>query len=177
MEASDRFRSSCRDCDNTRHRKQRKNPEYHTWENKRTAARNIKKYQSDPVYRKRVLAARRKQYHNDPIYRNKILSACKLRRENSHGLSKNKKKELFLKQNKKCKICFAKIFLGTNKKRATAHLDHDHHHCKGIFGCPKCFRGFLCGNCNRMIGLAKERIKTLQAAISYLGKTAWAEAK
>lgn len=40
------------------------------------------------------------------------------------------------------------------------HVDHDHTTNK--------FRGLICGNCNVMLGHAKDNITTLQSAIEYL---------
>jgi len=39
-------------------------------------------------------------------------------------------------------------------------VDHDHITGK--------IRGLLCGDCNRMIGMAKDKIEVLEAAIEYL---------
>ncbi len=55
----------------------------------------------------------------------------------------------------RCEIC------GTREDRSTPlHLDHDH--------TTGAFRGWLCGNCNRAIGLLREEPARLLAAVEYL---------
>lgn len=58
-----------------------------------------------------------------------------------------------------CEICRCSIV--DHGKR---HVDHDH--------ITKRFRGLLCGSCNRALGLFKDDIIRLQAAIKYLRKAA-----
>jgi hypothetical protein len=52
------------------------------------------------------------------------------------------------------------------------HIDHDHTCCPWVGSCGKCIRGLLCGNCNTMLGLAKEDPDRLRAAIAYLDRYA-----
>ncbi len=71
--------------------------------------------------------------------------------------------ELMLKsQNGVCAIC--------NQVETAKYLDTIK--CLAIDHCHKPFkiRGLLCANCNRMLGLAKENIETLQQAVEYLEK-------
>ena len=49
-------------------------------------------------------------------------------------------------------------------------VDHDHRCCPGETSCGKCIRGLLCNNCNRAIGLFKDHVPTLIAAVSYLSR-------
>lgn len=50
------------------------------------------------------------------------------------------------------------------------HVDHDHKCCPSTrrATCGKCIRGVLCGNCNRALGLFRDDVQRLQAAINYL---------
>lgn len=66
-------------------------------------------------------------------------------------------------QNGVCAIC--KGICGTGRRLA---VDHNHACCPGSKSCGKCIRGLLCGNCNLMIGKAKDSPALLQAAIDYL---------
>lgn len=50
------------------------------------------------------------------------------------------------------------------------HIDHDHRCC--TYGCVKCFRGILCGNCNMALGQFKDDSERLRAAILYLDRYA-----
>lgn len=50
------------------------------------------------------------------------------------------------------------------------HVDHDHGCCPGVGSCGKCIRGLLCGNCNTMLGLAKEDPERLLSGAQYLRK-------
>lgn len=50
--------------------------------------------------------------------------------------------------------------------RGDWHFDHDHRCCKR--GCPKCFRGLLCSQCNLGLGLFKDDPERLSAAIDWV---------
>lgn len=58
----------------------------------------------------------------------------------------------------------------------TLHVDHDHKCCPSKSNgktrtCGKCVRGFLCGPCNRGIGMMQDDADRLLAAARYLTKT------
>jgi len=57
-----------------------------------------------------------------------------------------------------CEICRCDFTLGSTKHRQC--FDHDHSTGK--------FRGFLCCECNSMLGKAQDRIEVLQKSIRYL---------
>lgn len=61
-----------------------------------------------------------------------------------------------------CAICASEI--GT----LTAQVDHDHSCCAGKVTCGNCVRGLLCVSCNTGIGLLKDSVENLSAAIRYL---------
>jgi DNA mismatch repair ATPase MutS len=63
---------------------------------------------------------------------------------------------MFLEQRGKCKICNKPLHYD---KRST-HIDHCHTSGK--------VRGLLCHLCNPMLGMAQDKIETLQSAIRYL---------
>lgn len=52
----------------------------------------------------------------------------------------------------------------------TLHVDHDHNccHSRKYRLCGQCTRGFLCGNCNRALGLMRDDPDRLRSAIAYL---------
>ncbi len=75
-----------------------------------------------------------------------------------YGITINDYNCLLEKQNKKCAIC--DMTLNSNSK--TKHLCVDHDHKTGKV------RGLLCGNCNRLLGNAKDNVEILQKAIEYL---------
>jgi hypothetical protein len=58
-------------------------------------------------------------------------------------------------------------------------VDHDHRHCAGRVGCPKCIRGLLCNACNNLLRLAQDDPVRLRLAAGYLdknrGKAFWWE--
>lgn len=61
-----------------------------------------------------------------------------------------------------CDIC------GTNEwggRHNRPHVDHDHSGPVGVF------RGFLCQNCNLMIGHGRDNVEILQKAIDYLQRS------
>ena len=76
-------------------------------------------------------------------------------RKFKYGLNANEFNLLVESRNNKCEICG--VFLKESKE---IHIDHDH--------TTKMVRGLLCGNCNRGLGIFGEKIKNLEAAISYL---------
>ena len=50
------------------------------------------------------------------------------------------------------------------------HVDHDHACCPPTKyrTCGSCVRGFLCGNCNRALGLFRDDVDSLARAVAYL---------
>lgn len=49
-------------------------------------------------------------------------------------------------------------------------VDHDHNVCKDNYACSKCFRGILCGPCNRAIGILRDDPEILKKMINYIEK-------
>ncbi|SDT83742.1 Recombination endonuclease VII [Gordonia westfalica] len=70
--------------------------------------------------------------------------------------------------NRGCDICGERV--------GALHIDHDHSCCpprsKQWRTCGQCVRGFLCGSCNRGLGLLKDDPNVLRSAIEYLGRKA-----
>lgn len=65
-----------------------------------------------------------------------------------------------------CPVCLR----NSDEIRGTNHPSHnswclDHDHETGLF------RGWLCHQCNRMLGIAKDSVQTLERAIKYLKDT------
>lgn len=69
-----------------------------------------------------------------------------------YGISEKEYKEMYSKQNGKCKIC------GVDKDV----LYVDHHHESGTV------RGLLCNGCNRGVGFFSDNISTLRNALKYM---------
>lgn len=69
--------------------------------------------------------------------------------------------EMLIEQGGSCSICRRPI-------SDDYHVDHDHACCAGYKSCGRCVRGLLCSGCNLMLGMAKDSIPTLEAAIAYL---------
>lgn len=68
-------------------------------------------------------------------------------------------------QKNKCPVCKTPLCLTKSK---TWVVDHDHSCCPAGKFCDKCIRGILCGLCNRMLGLARDSVKTLERGAYYL---------
>lgn len=81
-------------------------------------------------------------------------------RKSRYGLPPGEFDALLLRQNNRCAIC------QTDKpgNRAGSVFSVDHNHV------TKAVRGLLCGNCNFVIGHAKDSVEILQSAIEYLKK-------
>jgi|SRR5665647_258017 len=75
-------------------------------------------------------------------------------------------------QGGKCAIC------GTSEPggKGRWHIDHDHICCPTGRSCGKCIRGLLCARCNPMLGMARDSIETLEAAVVYLQNCAMTDA-
>lgn len=81
-----------------------------------------------------------------------------------HGLDAQRANELHGKY--ECGIC------GSDNGGRTFHIDHDHGHCAGSYGCSICVRGLLCISCNNGLGMFQDSIATMQSAICYLENNA-----
>ena len=59
---------------------------------------------------------------------------------------------------------------GQPPKHYALHFDHDHRCCPGIAStsCGQCFRGWLCADCNKTLGMVQDDPARLQALIDYL---------
>lgn len=67
---------------------------------------------------------------------------------------------MFDKQNGRCAICSSEGFQISRNQRQLVVIDHCHSSGK--------VRGLLCHNCNRALGLFKDKIENLRNAIQYL---------
>jgi len=60
-----------------------------------------------------------------------------------------------------CEIC--------GKVVPALDVDHDHNCCSARQkSCGECIRGFLCGDCNRALGLFRDDVESLKKAVAYL---------
>ena len=75
-----------------------------------------------------------------------------------YGIGLSEYNLMFAAQDGACAIC------KMHQSEQNHALSVDHNHDTGEI------RGLLCNNCNRAVGLLKDNIETLQAAISYLSK-------
>jgi hypothetical protein len=93
----------------------------------------------------------------DKSYRNKEKE--KIRRiKNDYNLTEEQLDNLYISQNKRCKIC------NTEYEKVSEHkgLYIDHCHITGKV------RGLLCATCNRLLGACKDDVNILRSAIDYL---------
>jgi hypothetical protein len=93
----------------------------------------------------------------DKSYRNKEKE--KIRRiKNDYNLTEEELDNLYVSQNKRCKIC------NTEYEKVSEHkgLYIDHCHITGKV------RGLLCATCNRLLGACKDDVDILRSAIDYL---------
>lgn len=96
--------------------------------------------------REKVLATAREHYAKNPTLQREIY----LKKE--HGLTPTQYDAMNVAQQGHCKVC------GRDDQRL--HVDHDH--TTGLI------RGLLCGNCNRMVGLAGDDPAVLRQAADYI---------
>ena len=78
-------------------------------------------------------------------------------RRKAHGLTVDEQDDLRARQGGVCGICGLPGEL---------QIDHDHRHCPGRYGCPRCVRGLLCPRCNGLLGQFGDGI--LPRVVAYL---------
>ena len=128
----------CKECDNTRHRLQ------YSENKEQYISRNKKQWQK---IKNESKEARTRRLHRKKDKRLKL----------KYGISLEEKYQLYLAQDKKCKICNLEIPFSTMKG---SHLDHNHS--------TQRIRGILCRSCNTAIGLLKDDYKIMFSAFMYL---------
>jgi len=101
---------------------------------------------------------RKPRYKKDKDYREYLSKYQRLIRR---GLNI----EWYNAQLKQCGICGNEKPGGKDNQWA---IDHDHKCCKK--GCRNCVRGLLCNACNMGLGMFKDNIDYLHAAIEWLKK-------
>jgi hypothetical protein len=106
----------------------------------------------------RAKAARRKWYKT---HRDKKAAENRIQRLRQAGVTPREFDAKLQKQENRCGIC------GRHKTEFKRAMDADHDHE------TKKFRGILCGNCNRGLGMFMDSLEILEKAVTYL-KTALA---
>ena len=110
------------------------------------AAKARKKYKANPAYDKE---RKQKLYSQNP----KVQKGYQLKYK--FGITIEEYDELLTKQNNACAICNSK-----ESKGKGWHVDHDHTTGK--------VRGILCLSCNTGLGMFKDNVAFLNAAMLYL---------
>lgn len=82
---------------------------------------------------------------------------------NRYRITMEQFNEMSAAQGHRCAIC-DKPF----GRRSQIHIDHDHRCCPSDMTCGNCLRGLLCGQCNTMLGMAKDDPAILTRAVKYL---------
>lgn len=86
-------------------------------------------------------------------------SKSKLNRiKNKYNISELELNDMYIKQDKSCKICKTKF--DSVSKHKGLYIDHCHKTLK--------VRGLLCKSCNSLLGYAYDNIEILNNAINYL---------
>jgi hypothetical protein len=107
-----------------------------------------------PEIRAKRAAAERARRAGNP---EKAREATQRRRCRKYGISLEDYGRLLTKQRGKCAICRTKNPAG---RYGEWQIDHDHETGQ--------VRGLLCNNCNHAIGLLKEDLEVLAAALAYV---------
>lgn len=117
-----------------------------------------------PCHPEQPYYARNLCYHCYYIAYQKPFNAQRMRRRyavkgrikhllKSYGITQQAFNQLLVKQHNSCAICKSPF-------TEVPHVDHNHKNNK--------HRGLLCGSCNRGIGMFKDDLTRLRAAIVYL---------
>ncbi len=143
---SDGFATQCRRCCQYTYLKNYK-------KNKKERHAYRKKYF---IQNKEIILKKQKEYYN------KNKEKIKKQRKNyqtirKYGITLKERDIMLQKQDNKCAICKNNTFTGYDWSIDHSHLDGK-------------TRGILCNRCNSLLGMAKDNIKILENAISYLQK-------
>ena len=98
----------------------------------------------------------REKYRNKPEIKEKTRNN---RLTQNYGMTNQDYEQMLELQNFCCAGC------STHQNELTKKLHVDHDHKTGIV------RGLLCGNCNRALGLIKDKLETLTKLHQYLEKS------
>lgn len=95
-------------------------------------------------------------------YSSKTDSKIVIRRRElkKYGITLEDQQRMYAEQGGRCKICGKEIFLFGDRKKDTAHVDHDH-----LTGRV---RGLLCQECNTGLGKFNDSVENLKSAINYI---------
>lgn len=105
--------------------------------------------------RERILGLEKARCAGNKEHRAKRLRARK------YGLTHDEFITILASQAGRCAIC--RTVLDGSRRNLQPQVDHDHD--------TGAVRGLLCGNCNKMLGMAKDQPEVLGAAIAYLAHT------
>jgi recombination endonuclease VII len=106
-------------------------------------------------HKEKQLGSQKERYKNDPEFRQRMLIRTRIAALKRIGWTPESVEKSKVEQENRCAIC-SEVFT------STPHADHDHQAGKA--------RGLLCGSHNRMLGLAQDDPKILEAAAAYLRK-------
>lgn len=99
------------------------------------------------------------------VERDRLRKAAHERRvQDVYGLPEGAYDRLYESQGGKCAMPLCKS-TGRNKRLA---VDHDHTCCSGPKSCGRCVRGLICGPCNDVLAVARDRPQYLADCINYL---------
>lgn len=149
----------CRYCNNLKTKEQKKNnPSVYLESGKRYREKN----------RDKIRARGHRPYDSDkytPEERKIILKSNSMKC--NYGITLEEYLEASKEQDNRCWIC-EKSKEEISGIRKTLCVDHDHACCPGTKSCGECLRGLICGHCNKLLGLASDKIEVLLKAIEYL---------
>lgn len=81
-----------------------------------------------------------------------------------YGLTPEQYDALSAAQGGLCAVCSRP----PDGKHRTLYVDHDHGCCPGLGSCGDCVRGLICHPCNVGLGMFRDDVEALKAAVSYL---------
>lgn len=90
--------------------------------------------------------------------REKTRARNRSRRFTQHGITEAEYEARLAEQGGGCLLC------GDTHR---LHIDHDHSHCPGQYGCAECFRSILCSRCNTGLGMFRDDPELLRKAALY----------
>jgi hypothetical protein len=123
------------------------------------------------AHREQIIANSKRWAKNNPeklkAYRNSYRAANRERfnRYSTDSMLRRLEKLAGRRCPEVCELC------GKPDTRTRLHFDHDHDCCNTTFpekSCGRCFRGWLCGKCNKTLGMVEDNPEYLEALAAYL---------
>lgn len=112
----------------------------------------------------------RQRFWADPDRHRRVIRNGKLKA--MYGITLDDYEAKLAAQGGVCAICFQPETTTRGGRVIALAVDHDKACCPGKTSCGRCVRDLLCGQCNNLIGRAREQAAVLRSAAEYVERYA-----